>query len=56
MIYLILFSKFSDVSPALNCASAIGNPWDICLGVNILMHLAKSEASPLPCLLNSRIF
>ena len=35
-ICLILFSKFSDVLLAFTCASAIGNLWSICLGVNIL--------------------
>ena len=35
-ICLISFSKFSDVLPAFTCASAIGNIWSICLGVNIL--------------------
>ena len=35
-ICLISFSKFSDVLPACTCASAIGNIWSICLGVNIL--------------------
>ena len=32
IICLISFSKFSDLLPA----SAIGNIWSICLGVNIL--------------------
>ena len=36
MICLILLNKFSDVLPAFTCASAIGNLWRICLGVNIL--------------------
>ena len=35
-ICLISFSKFWDVLPAFTCASAIGNIWSICLGVNIL--------------------
>ena len=29
----ISFSKFSDVSPAFTCASAISKLWSICLGV-----------------------
>ena len=36
VIFLISFSKFSDVLPAFNFASAIGNLWSIYLGVNIL--------------------
>ena len=36
IIYLISFSKFSDVLPVFTCASATGNLWKICLGVNIL--------------------
>ena len=36
IIYLISFSKFSDVLPALTCVRAIDNLWSICLGVNIL--------------------
>ena len=56
-ICLISFSKFSDVLPAFTCASAIGNLGRICLGVIILIRLAKSEGSPLPfCLLKLRIF
>ena len=34
-IRLISFSKFSDVLPAFTCARAIGNLWNICLGVNV---------------------
>ena len=34
MICLILFNKFPDVLPALSCAVAISNPWDLCFGVN----------------------
>ena len=37
MIYLILFSKFSDVLPAFTFARAIGSLWSICLGVNIFI-------------------
>ena len=33
-IYLVLFSKFSDVLPAFTCASPIGNLCSICLGFN----------------------
>ena len=36
MIYLISFSKFSDVSPAFTCTRTIGNLWRIYLAVNIL--------------------
>ena len=36
LICVTSFSKFSDVLPAFTCASAIGNLWSICLGVNIL--------------------
>ena len=35
----ILFSKFSDVLHAFDCARAIGNLWNICLEVNILSPL-----------------
>ena len=57
MIYLILFSKFSDVLPAFTCVSPIGNFWRICLGVNVLMQLVQFERRPLPvcCFLKSRI-
>ena len=48
MICLISFSKFSDVLPAITCASAIGNFWRICFGVNISICLANSEESLLP--------
>ena len=34
-MYLISFSKFSDVLPAFTCTRANGW-WSICLGVNIL--------------------
>ena len=54
--WLISFSKFSDVLPAFNWSSAIGNHWSICLGVNIswlfpyfALYLAsdkKKEYSP----------
>ena len=36
MIWLVLFSKLSDVLPVFNCARAIGNLLSICLGVSIL--------------------
>ena len=36
IIFLISFSKFSDVFLAFNCASTIGNLRSICLGVKIL--------------------
>ena len=36
MICLILFNMFSDVLPTFTCASAVGNLWSFCLGVNIL--------------------
>ena len=57
IICLISFSKFSDVSLAFNRISALGNLWNICLGVNILKLLCKSEGSLLPfcCLLKSKI-
>ena len=32
----ISFSKYFCVLPAFTCATAIGNLWSICLGVNIL--------------------
>ena len=35
MICLISFSKCSDVLPAFICATATGNLWVNCLGVNI---------------------
>ena len=37
IICLIWFSKFSNIFPAFTCT--IGNPWGICLGVNILRPL-----------------
>ena len=39
IIYLVSFSKFSDVLPAFTCTRAIANIWSICLGVNILICL-----------------
>ena len=36
MIWLISFSKFSDVLPVFTCASAIDNLGNICLGLIIL--------------------
>ena len=48
LVYLISFSKFSDVFPAFTCARAIANLWNIFLGVNILSLVAKSEAHALP--------
>ena len=33
-IYLVLFSKFSDVLPDFTCTSPIGNLCSICLGFN----------------------
>ena len=36
IIWLISFSKFSDVLPAFTCATALGNLWSISLGLNIL--------------------
>ena len=58
IICLISLSKLSDVLLALTCARAIGNLWSICLGVKILIHVAKSKGRPLPfcCLLKWRIF
>ena len=58
MVCLISFSKFSDVLHAFTCVSAIGNLWDTCLGINILMHLARSKLRPLPfcCLLSLKDF
>ena len=38
-----------DVLPVFPCARAIGNVWGICLGVNILSHVAQSERRPFPC-------
>ena len=35
-ICLISFNKRSKLLPAFTCARAIGNLWNICLGVNIL--------------------
>ena len=39
MIFLVSFSKFSDVLPAFTCARAINNLLGICVGVNILSPL-----------------
>ena len=49
MICLILFSKFSDVLLPITWTRAIGNLWSICLGVNILNRVDKSEGRPSPC-------
>ena len=54
LIWQISFSKFSDVLRAFTCASAIVNPWSICLGVSVLRgewsetlaRWAKSEERP----------
>ena len=35
--------------PVFACARAIGHVWGICLGVNILSQVAKSERRPFPC-------
>ena len=45
--FLISLSNFSHVFPAFTCTSAIGNLWNICLGLNIL-RLEWSET--LSCL------
>ena len=37
IIFLISFSKFSDIVPAYTCARLIDNLWYICLGVIILV-------------------
>ena len=39
IIYLISFSKSSDVLPAFDCASVIGNLRSICSGLNTLRSL-----------------
>ena len=44
-IWQISFGKFSDVLPNFTCASAVGNFYCICLGLNILRCPAKSEGS-----------
>ena len=49
MICLISLSKSPDVLPVFACARAIGHVWGICLGVNILSQVAKSERRPFPC-------
>ena len=49
-IYLIPFSKFSDVLTAFTCENTIDNLWSICLGANILSPLHFC------CLWKSRIF
>ena len=36
IIFMISFSNFSDVLPALTCESAIGNLWSICFELKIL--------------------
>ena len=57
MICLISFIKFPDVLPTFTCSRAIGNLWSICLGVSILICLAKFKESPLPrCYLLKSIF
>ena len=48
MIRMISFSQSSNVLPAFTCARAIGNLSSICLGVNILSSIAKSEGRPAP--------
>ena len=56
IIWRISFSRFSDVLPPFTWARAIGNLWSICLGVNILIHVAKSEKCPSPLVAFSEIF
>ena len=41
IIWWITFINFSDVLLAFTCASAIGDLWRICLGVNILSLLTS---------------
>ena len=48
---MIPFSRFSDLLPAFTCTGAISNLLSICLGVNILICVAKSEGTHLPFLL-----
>ena len=48
MICLIPFRVFSDALPAFTCTNIIDNLWRICLGVNIWIHVPKSEERPLP--------
>ena len=40
----------SDVLPAFTCASAIGNLWSVCLGVNTFSCIAKSKGHLFPCI------
>ena len=56
MICLIPFSTFPDVLPAFTCAGATGNPWSICLGLNIFNNVAKSEERPFLFLLGISYF
>ena len=49
-ICLISFNKLSELFPAFTCATAIGNLWSNCLGVNILIPVpvvAFNENNPL---------
>ena len=48
VICLISFSKFSDVLHAFACASVVGNISSICLRLNILSRVAKSERCHFP--------
>ena len=51
IICLISFSKFAYVLRASTWASAIGNLWSICLGVNVLSYVPKSKGQNLLILL-----
>ena len=51
MIWRVSFWKFLNVLPAIICASAIGNLWSICLGVNMFNHVLGSDS----CLAVNRI-
>ena len=58
MIFLISFSKFSDVLTAFTSARAINNLWSICLGVNTF-RLEWSETlseKPVPLIFIKNIF
>ena len=50
MIYLVSFSKFSDVLATITCATTIGNLWSICLGITtVRLELSETlSEKPVP--------
>ena len=44
----ISFTKSLDVLLVLTCARALGNPWNICLRIDILKYVARSGGCIFP--------